>query len=452
MRSLFFEGTLLNRRKNKQLNPQTSYKKASAIQNNDIENHGLVSENKTIREKESPSSKLSRYGYSIFAIFIFLGGMYSGANYLPKNKFSKDINSTSLSKSLRTKFPYPHPEDFYPAAEFRKQGAILLGCHNQINLMPELFGEIAKAVDMRVPLFALVSTEEQALSGVAMLKKMGMPKDSMRFLVIPSNSIWVRDYAPFILRYNQDNALMVDAKYSTRDMRSNRKMDDQMCFELARLLDLPVRSIPLVLEGGNFISNGDGLLITSAKTILVNKQNEYTHKQLTSMFNDYLGVNGVYAVNHLIEEPNGHIDMFMSMVAKNVAVVGEIDQEIDSENSAILNEAARIVSSISTSAGPMKVIRIPMPPKSGNEWRSYTNIILANGVLLMPSFSDVDPSIENKAEDVYRSIIPSDWMVKRINCDKLIPLRGQLHCMSYNIPNFIPINGLIEKSFPQTSD
>ena len=117
----------MNRRKNKQLNPQTSYKKASAIQNNDIENHGLVSENKTIREKESPRSKLSRYGYSIFAIFIFLGGMYSGANYLPKNKFSKDINSTSLSKSLRTKFPYPHPEDFYPAAEFRKQGAILLG-------------------------------------------------------------------------------------------------------------------------------------------------------------------------------------------------------------------------------------------------------------------------------------------------------------------------------------
>jgi agmatine/peptidylarginine deiminase len=54
---------------------------------------------------------------------------------------------------------------------------------------------------------------------------------------------------------------MVDAKYRTLTMRENRKQDDFMCFELARMLGLPVRSIPLVLEGGNFISNGDGLLI-----------------------------------------------------------------------------------------------------------------------------------------------------------------------------------------------
>jgi hypothetical protein len=37
---------------------------------------------------------------------------------------------------------------------------------------------------------------------------------------------------------------MVDAKYHTRTMRENRKQDDFMCFELARMLDLPVRSIP----------------------------------------------------------------------------------------------------------------------------------------------------------------------------------------------------------------
>jgi agmatine/peptidylarginine deiminase len=242
---------------------------------------------------------------------------------------------------------------------------------------------------------------------------------------------------------------MVDAKYHTLTMRENRKQDDFMCFELARLLDLPVRSIPLVLEGGNFISNGDGLLITSAKTISVNQQEEYTNKQLISMFSDFLGVNGVCAVNHLKNEPNGHIDMFMTMLGKNLAVVGEIDPAVDSENSAILNEAARVVSSYTTSDGPITVKRIPMPPQSGNDWRSYTNIIMANGVLLMPSFSNVDPAIENQAEQVYQSTLPPDWVVRRINCDKLVALRGQLHCISYNIPNFIPIDGLLEKAIPK---
>ena len=398
---------------------------------------------------QSNGNPFSRYGYSLFAILIFLSGIYVGVKYLSDKHQSEIGHYTTAEKTYRKVIPNPQPEDFFPVAEFRKQGAILLGCHNQINLIPELYGEIAKAVNQRVPLFGVVSTEAQARSGAQMIENMGLPREAMRFLVIPSNSIWIRDYAPFILRYDQENAFMVDARYHTRTMRENRKQDDFMCFELARLLDLPVRSIPLILEGGNFISNGDGLLITSAKTISVNQQEEYTNKQLISMFSDFLGVNGVCAVNHLKNEPNGHIDMFMTMLGKNLAVVGEIDPAVDSENSAILNEAARVISSYTTSDGPITVKRIPMPPQSGNDWRSYTNIIMANGVLLMPSFSNVDPAIENRAEQVYQSTLPPDWVVKRINCDKLVALRGQLHCMSYNIPNFIPIDGLLEKAIPK---
>ena len=399
--------------------------------------------------RQSRANPFSRYGYSLFAIFIFISGIYVGERYLSDKEQTENSRFTKTEKTSRKVIPNPQPEDFFPVAEFRKQSAILLGCHNQINLIPELYGEIARAVNQRVPLFGVVSTEAQARSGAKMIRNMGLPPESIRFLIIPSNSIWIRDYAPFILRYDQENVFMVDGKYHTRTMRENRKQDDFMCFELARMLDLPVRSIPLVLEGGNFISNGDGLLITSAKTISVNQQGEYTNKQLISMFSDFLGVNGVCAVNHLKNEPNGHIDMFMTMLGKNLAVVAEIDPAVDSENSAILNEAARIVSSYTTSDGPITVKRIPMPPQSGNDWRSYTNIIMANGALLMPSFSNVDPAIENQAEQVYLSILPPDWEVKRINCDKLVALRGQLHCLSYNIPKFIPIDGLLENAILQ---
>ena len=401
------------------------------------------------KRRQPKANQFARYGYSLFAILIFISGVYVGVKYLSDKEQSESGHYTRSEKTSRKIILNPQPEDFFPVAEFRKQSAILLGCHNQINLIPELYGEIAKAVNQRVPLFGVVSTEAQAKSGAQMIKDVGLPKEAMRFLVIPSNSIWIRDYAPFILRYDQENAFMVDAKYHTRTMRENRKQDDFMCFELARMLDLPVRSIPLVLEGGNFISNGDGLLITSAKTISVNQQGEYTNKQLISMFSDFLGVNGVCAVNHLKNEPNGHIDMFMTMLGKNLAVVGEIDPAIDSENSVILNEAAKVVASYSTSDGPITVKRIPMPPQSGNDWRSYTNIIMANGVLLMPSFSNVDPAIEDLAEQVYQSSLPPDWVVKRINCDKLVALRGQLHCLSYNIPKFIPIDGLLEQAIPK---
>ncbi len=395
--------------------------------------------------------RFSRYGYSLFAILVFLFGVYFGAKYTTGLDLPDDYLPSVISSPIRLSNPISAPEDFFPVAEFRRQSAILLGCQNQLRLIPELYGEIATALIGRVPVFGIVSTKIQAEEGAEMIKSLGLPPEAMRFLVIPSNSIWIRDYAPFILRYDNDRAIMVDAKYHTREMRENRKKDDYMGFDLARTLGLPVRSIPLVLEGGNFISNGDGLLLTSSKTLSVNKEGDFSHKQLISMFNDYLGVNGVYAVHPLIDEPNGHIDMFMTMLGKNVAVIAEIDPAIDPQNSAQLDKTAEFISSVTTSLGPIKVKRIPMPPRWGNDWRSYTNIIMANGVLLMPSYSDVEPSLEDRAEEIYRSLVPDGWEIKRINCDSLVALRGQLHCMSYSIPNFISIDGLLKASYPTVS-
>ena len=388
-----------------------------------------------------------KYSYLIFSFIIFISGVYVGKYYW-QSEDSKDLDD--LEPSTRKILPHSEPEDFYPVAEFSRNSAILLGCHDYIRLMPKLFGDIAKAINGKVPLFGIVSDESQAKAGNELIKRLGLKPESMRFIINQADSIWIRDYAPFILRYDEENLLMVDAKYRTRDELQARKKDDFMGVKFAKMFDLPVRSIPLVLEGGNFISNGDGLLLTSAKTLQVNQEGKtaYSNPQLVSMFHDYLGVDGVFAVAPLQGEPNGHIDMFMTMVAKNIAVIGEIPPSEDPTNSARLNETARFVSTIPTSAGPIQVKRIPMPPKWGEDWRSYTNVIFANGILLMPSFSDVDPSLEQRAVQVYQSVLPPGWIVKKINCDNLVKLHGQLHCISYNLPKFLPIDNLIKRSFP----
>ena len=381
-----------------------------------------------------------------------MSGVYFGITYLPavgphssgeakEKEFSGEIDD-------RTVLPSSRPEDFFPASEFRPQAAILIGCQNNLNVTPQLYVDIAKAIDRRVPLLGVVNTEAQAEEGVRLIREYGLPGDAMRFVVLPSSSMWIRDYAPMILRYDSERSVMVDAKYHTRTMRENRKKDDFMGFELARMLGLPLRSIPIVLEGGNVISNGDGMLLTSVKTVLENKKSRYERDQIMHMFNDFLGVNSVYTVTPLVGEPNGHTDMFMTMVDKNLAIVGEIDPMVDPTNSAILEANAKFLSTITTSAGPIRVRRIPMPPRWGEHWRSYTNVIMANGVLLMPSFSGVDPEIEARAEAVYRSSLPEGWVVKRINCDKLVSLNGQLHCISYNIPGFVSIEGLLRKAKP----
>jgi len=393
-----------------------------------------------------------RYGFAVFALMVFLSGSYWGSSFLsPGKSFMEGENNTSakpVGPLTRTSPMLSQPEDYYPAAEFRKQSAILIGCQGRLHLTPKLYLDIARAIDRRVPLFGVVNSQAQAKRGAELMESNGLPADAMRFLVLPCNTMWIRDYAPCIVRYDDDTAIVVDGKYQTRDRREDRSKDELMGLELARLLGLPARSVPLLLEGGNMLSNGDGMLFTTPKTLELNQKEHYTQKQLMSMFDDYLGVRAVFAVGALQEEPNGHVDMFMSILGKNLAVVGEITRSGDPENRAVLDKNADYLSKISTSTGPIKVVRIPMPPRLGNDWRSYTNVIMANGVLLMPSYTDVDPAIEDRAEAVYRSLLPG-WSVKRINCDKLVFDHGQLHCISYHIPHFVSIEGLLDNAIPK---
>lgn len=413
-------------------------------------------ESKITTDKKFPFEGVA---YSLVAVFIFISGIYFGTKYLPAGQEShysfsqKPTSPTTKENNLferNTTSSYSDPEDFFPAAEFRKQAAILIGCQNNLNKSSQLYADIARAVGGKVPLIGVVTSETQAHEGAEIIRRNGLPPNAMRFIVMPSNSIWIRDYAPLVLRYDQNQALLIDAKYQTRTERERRKQDEHFSMELAKVLDLPVRSIPLMLEGGNMLSNGDGLMLTSGKTIVVNEQQgNYNPKQIMTMFNDFMGAHSVYSFAPLMDEPNGHIDMFVTLVAKNIAIVGQVSPGIDPDSSKNLDETADMLASLTTTVGPMKVKRIPMPPKWGSDWRSYTNVIMANKVLVMPSFSDVDPAIEKKAEAIFRSVLPLDWDVKRVNCDTLVHQHGQLHCISYNIPNFVDVDNLLRQAIPR---
>lgn len=376
-------------------------------------------------------------GFALTIVGVFLLGVFW--SNIPSQSVPDSVNERSAI------LPNPEPEDFFPVAEFRQQSAILLGAYDRIQTDPELYLNIARAIDNRVPLFGLVNSEGAATAARELFHRAGMPEDSIYFVPLPANTVWIRDYAPFFVRREDNSVFMIDAKYQSRHSREIRSRDEEMANALADLLDLRIRSIPLVIEGGNFLSNGDGSIFTTSKMISTNKEFRFTQEILGDLLNDYFGVRHWIYAPSLESEPTGHLDMFATILAKNIMVVGRIDPAVDPENSKRLDAAANHFSRATTSLGPMQVFRIPMPGKSGEFWRSYTNVILANGILLMPSFSDVDPAIEDTAEEVYRNLLPG-WEIKRINCDSLVSGEGQLHCMSYNLPKYVSIEGLLRKA------
>ncbi len=45
----------------------------------------------------------------------------------------------------------------------------------------------------------------------------------------------------------------------------------------------------------------------------------------------------------------------------------------------------------------MQVVRIPMPSHKDGNWRTYTNVIYANGVVLVPQYPDADAELDRVA-------------------------------------------------------
>ena len=399
-------------------------------------------------------------GFSAVVLLSFLGGVYwsmqsdgdadeNGASEPFPLKNTARSGSSLADPRFGTK--KPEQEDFYPVAEFRQQSALLIGCYNQLNTDPNLYVEIAKALDRRLPVFGLVDSEAQAARGYNLMIENGLPEDAIHFLPLPSNTIWIRDYAPFMVRRKDSSIAMIDAKYINRESEEKRILDEEMAGSLASLLKLPIRSIPISVEGGNILSNGDGSIFSTAKILDVNKGYQFTQNQILEILSDSLGIRRLTYVRAMEGEVTGHIDMFATVLAKNIMVVGDIPKEQDPENHERLNQAVTYFSQVTTSLGPMQVHRIPTPHRWGGNWRSYTNVIMANGILLMPSFSDVPVEIENQAVSIYEQLLPG-WEVKKILCDSLVKEEGQLHCISYNLPNYVSLDGLYEKSYRPPSN
>jgi len=82
---------------------------------------------------------------------------------------------------------------------------------------------------------------------------------------------------------------------------------------------------------------------------------------------------------------------------------------------------------------PLIVERIDMPPHGRNNFGgSYTNVVFANGTLLLPDYK-IDSAGLAKATTLYNRLLPN-WNIRTIDSTHLIVMEGALHCVTGNIP------------------
>ena len=349
---------------------------------------------------------------------------------------------------VRTLPPAPALQGVLPlSGEYEKKSALLLSC-KAAYMYGTVLVDIVKALHKRVPIICLVDSawEQGALQGG--FRSAGIPDSAVQFSIIPMDTMWLRDYGPFFVRRADGAVMVVQAAYRFKRYTKTddehvtvevRPKDEEVPSFVAAQMKLPVIKMPLDLAGGSLLSNGDGVGVFTYRELVRNKQSRgYDVKKVFALLSEYFGFHELVAVASLKDEPTGHADMFMTFLAPDVAVVSKCDAERDPENARRLDAIANELATLKTSRGPMRVYRVPLPPPKDTYWRTFTNIIMANGVVLMPTFADLDPQMQSEAMETYSRLLPG-WQIVCVRADPLLYGNGLLHCITMDVPGFVKL-------------
>ena len=290
------------------------------------------------------------------------------------------------------------------------------------------------------------------------LTKVGAKHAHVTFHHIAINEPWCRDHGPiFVTKKDAPKSLILDWDYNAWGCKYPPfDDDDYVPTAIAEKLGLPVEYPGMILEGGSIDVNGAGLLLTSRSCLLnPNRNPDMKQAQIEQRLRDFLGVKEIIWLGDGIEgdDTDGHIDDIARFVSTDTIVCAFEEDENDT-NFEPLKSNHDLLAGMTTDAEAgakddddddeeaegdgkvprFQVVKLPMPRKIVRDGQrlpaSYANFYVANKVVLLPIFSDVN---DRWAAAILEKAFPGRKVIG-IDCRELIWGLGAFHCLTQQQP------------------
>ena len=260
---------------------------------------------------------------------------------------------------------------------------------------------------------------------------------------IELNTIWLRDFAPHIAQ-TEAGFQVIDFYYA-----GERPKDDRMPKVWASRTKGKLVEVPWTLQGGNLLCNGKHTAIASRRIFEDNyirfpspNSRLDVESERRRMVADAIiqgcNLSQLVLLEPLQSEATKHVDMFATFLAEDTIVVASLDRRRDPVNAAILDRNAKRLQATKIDGKPLQVQRIQIPPRNGESWSAFTNIIIANDLVMMPIYNTDPPELIRAAVKTYERLLPNH-QVETIDITTFKKLQGELHCLSMNLPRFAPL-------------
>ena len=362
-------------------------------------------------------------------IIISILSAYLCSQNLPRNLTVEEQSRLHEIGASRT-ITDPPDSIVYTPAEFDSVAGIIFAWEAYSTLLTELIKEVAEEDTAWVVVDN--TSEENSVSNTLSNAEVNM--DHVVFQVIPTNSVWIRDYGPWWIIEPGNSRAIIDLIYNRP-----RPLDDTYPESAAEYFGINYYGLGLIEAGGNMLLDGQGAVIVS-NVIFDGSQGfdpNLTQDQLEQYFLDYFGVHKVIVTPHLINDGTGHIDMFVKLINDTTIIVGEYENQSAgfSGNYDICNQVANQLANETNGAGrPFNIVRMPMPPYNNGITYTYINSLIVNNKVLVPIYGfSTEFANDDSVLVLYETIMPGVEAIG-FDCNQIIPANGAIHCIAMKVP------------------
>jgi agmatine deiminase len=254
-------------------------------------------------------------------------------------------------------------------------------------------------------------------------------------LELPVDDSWARDSGPIFVRGADDEIAVVSFRFNAWGERWHPyEDDDRLAGRIGEAFGLRVFQAPMVLEGGGFLVDGQGTLVTTEQCLLnPNRNPGMTAREIETVLRDYLGVRTVVWLpyGHSLDVgpagTDGHVDGVAQYVEPGVVLL-----ELPSDPASAEHERSRanleVLERTYDARGRRLDVAIIDPGPDPEV--SYVNHYVANDRVVVPVSGSTHDA---EALDVLRQVYDGREVVG-VPGTVLAYGGGGPHCITQQIP------------------
>lgn len=313
--------------------------------------------------------------------------------------------------------------------------------------IPWVYAEIVRVLAPAEPVEILCHDAEVVEGARAALEAHAVPSSRVRFHVAPSDRVWLRDSAPTGV-VGPDGALsLLNWAFNGWAKYENHLLDAQVGAYISQATGLPCieptredTNGRVVLEGGGIDVNGAGLLLVTEEWLLGDIQVRNPglgRADYERLFTQWLGVRRTLWLGEgcVGDDTHGHVDDVARFVSTDTVVLAVEHDPTDDNHARSMDNLRRLERAASEpGVGPLRVVTLPFPrpvTMAGERLpASYANFYIANGVVLVPTFNDLQDRV---ALATLAELFPRHRVVG-IHAVDLVWGLGTLHCLTQQEP------------------